>query len=52
MGAFELADYSKGTFALCECMAGLTDSFTLVGGGDSVSAVNKSGYDDYGYRFS
>ncbi len=43
MGAFELDDYNKGTFALCETMA-KTDAFTLVGGGDSVSAVNKSGY--------
>lgn len=49
MGAFELKDYAKGTFALCEVMAGLEDAFTLVGGGDSVSAVNKSGYAE---RFS
>jgi len=48
MGAFELADYAKGTMALCEVIAGL-DAFTLVGGGDSVSAVNKSGFAD---RFS
>lgn len=48
MGAFELADYAKGTFALCEVIAGL-DAFTLVGGGDSVSAANQSGFAD---RFS
>ena len=48
MGAFELSDFSKGTMALCEVIASL-DAFTLVGGGDSVSAVNKSGFAD---RFS
>ena len=45
MGAFELADFSTGTFSLCEVIAGL-DAFTLVGGGDSVSAVNKSGFSE------
>lgn len=45
MGAFENPDYSKGTYGLCEVISGL-DAFTLVGGGDSVSAVNKSGYSD------
>ncbi len=44
MGAFENPDYAKGTFALCEIIAGLQDAFTLVGGGDSVSAANKSGF--------
>lgn len=43
MGLFENKDYSKGTFALCECMAAI-DAYTLVGGGDSVSAAHKSGY--------
>lgn len=43
MGAFENPDYAKGTYGLCETISGL-DAFTLVGGGDSVSAVNKSGY--------
>lgn len=45
MGAFENPEYAKGTFSICETMAGL-DAFTLVGGGDSVSAVNKSGFAD------
>ncbi|MAX66875.1 MAG: phosphoglycerate kinase [Bacteriovoracaceae bacterium] len=42
MGVFENPDYAKGTMSLCETIAGL-DAFSLVGGGDSVSAVNKSG---------
>jgi len=45
MGAFENTDYAAGTYALCETIANL-DAFTLVGGGDSVSAANKSGYAD------
>jgi phosphoglycerate kinase len=44
MGAFENPAYAKGTYGLCETISGLDDAFTLVGGGDSVSAVNKSGY--------
>lgn len=46
MGIFENDDFSKGTFGVCETIAGLDGSFTLVGGGDSVSAANKSGYSD------
>lgn len=43
MGAFENPHYALGTFGICEAIAAL-DAFTLVGGGDSVSAVNKSGH--------
>lgn len=42
MGAFENADYAKGTMSLCETIAN-ADAFTVVGGGDSVSAVKQSG---------
>lgn len=45
MGIFENEDYSKGTFAIAEVLSE-TDAYTLVGGGDSVSAVNKSGLAD------
>lgn len=45
MGLFENSDYANGTMAIAETMAN-TDAFTLVGGGDSVSAVNKSGFAD------
>lgn len=44
MGTFENDDYSKGTFGICETIANLDGAFTLVGGGDSVSAANKSGF--------
>ena len=43
MGLFENADYAKGTMAIAEVMS-CSEAFTLVGGGDSVSAVNKSGF--------
>lgn len=46
MGLFENADYAKGTMSLAEIMSTLEDTFTLVGGGDSVSAVKKSGFAD------
>ncbi len=45
MGLFENADFAKGTMAIAEAVAN-SDSFSLVGGGDSVSAVNKSGFAD------
>lgn len=45
MGVFETPEYAEGTFtvarAVAECMG-----FTLVGGGDSVSAVNQAGVGD------
>ncbi len=43
MGLFEKADFSKGTMAIADYLATLNDCFTLVGGGDSVKAVNQSG---------
>ncbi len=43
MGFFEKEDFSKGTFAIAHLLAELKDCFTLVGGGDSVNAVNQSG---------
>lgn len=45
MGLFENANYAKGTFAIAEMIAN-TDAYTLVGGGDSVSAVQQSGFAD------
>lgn len=42
MGLFENKEFAKGTFGLAKILSELK-AFTLVGGGDSVSAVNKSG---------
>jgi phosphoglycerate kinase len=45
MGCFEMAPFAKGTFAVCEAVAN-ADCISIIGGGDSVSAVNKSGVAD------
>jgi phosphoglycerate kinase len=45
MGCFEMPNFAKGTFGVCEAVAA-SDSVSIIGGGDSVSAVNKSGLAD------
>ncbi|GMA49972.1 phosphoglycerate kinase [Alicyclobacillus contaminans] len=42
MGVFEMAPFAKGTFAIAEAMAEVAGT-TIVGGGDSVAAVEQSG---------
>lgn len=48
MGVFEMQKFQKGTKAVATAIAEATQagSFSLVGGGDSVSAVNKFGFTD------
>lgn len=45
VGVFEMEKFSKGTFSIAEAVAQSTQSgnYSLIGGGDSVSAINKSG---------
>ena len=45
MGVFEMEAFAQGTTAIAQAVADATDqgAFSLVGGGDSVSAVNKNG---------
>ena len=45
MGVFEFDAFSKGTFAIADTLAELTGSgcTTIIGGGDSVAAVEKAG---------
>jgi len=45
MGVFEKPAFSGGTFAIAEALA-KTECVSIIGGGDSVSAVNKSGVAD------
>lgn len=45
MGFFENPDFAKGTLSMATCLANL-DAFTVIGGGDSVSAVKQSGLSD------
>ncbi|CAN8077092.1 unnamed protein product [Agarophyton chilense] len=45
MGVFEMDAFAKGTFAVAETLAELTGEgcITIIGGGDSVAAVEKAG---------
>lgn len=45
MGAFEMAPFAAGTMAIAEVLAH-TPCLSIVGGGDSVSAINQSGLAD------
>lgn len=45
MGVFEMENFAKGTFAIAKAMAE-SKAVTVVGGGDSASAVEQSGYAD------
>ncbi len=46
LGVFEFEKFAKGTMAIANAIAKLPDCTTIIGGGDSVSAVNKSGVAD------
>lgn len=45
MGVFEMEAFAKGTTGIAETLAGLTDKgcVTIIGGGDSVAAVEQAG---------
>lgn len=45
MGVFEMENFKKGTDAIAKAMAE-SNGITIVGGGDSASAVEKAGYAD------
>ncbi|MBC2594200.1 phosphoglycerate kinase [Ruficoccus amylovorans] len=45
MGVFEIKECAKGTFAVAEAVAE-ADAISIIGGGDSVKAIKKSGYGD------
>ncbi len=42
MGCFEMKPFAAGTFGVCQAVAA-SGATSIIGGGDSVSAVNKSG---------
>lgn len=44
-GVFEIEKFAKGTFEVAHILAEI-DAIKIVGGGDSASAIKKSGYED------
>ena len=48
MGVFEMEKFSKGTTAVAKAIADATSkgAYSLIGGGDSVAAINKNGLAD------
>ena len=48
MGVFEMEKFAKGTTAIARTVAKATEkgAFSLIGGGDSVAAINKNGLAD------
>lgn len=45
MGVFEMPNFAKGTNAIAQALAEI-DAVTIIGGGDSVAAVNQAGLGD------
>jgi phosphoglycerate kinase len=46
MGVFEVAPFAKGTFKIAQAVAKNVGAVSIVGGGDSVAAVNAAGLAD------
>ncbi len=48
MGCFEMSNFAQGTLAICKAVAEATEkgAISVIGGGDSVSAVNQSKLSD------
>jgi phosphoglycerate kinase len=46
MGVFEMESFSAGTFAMANVLAKLGEATTIIGGGDSASAVERAGVAD------
>ncbi|KAK7231069.1 phosphoglycerate kinase [Aureococcus anophagefferens] len=46
MGVFEFDAFSKGTFGVADALAANESAITIIGGGDSVAAVEKAGLAD------
>lgn len=46
LGVFEFGAFAEGTNAVARAVADLQGAYTVIGGGDSVSAINKSGQAD------
>ena len=45
MGCFEMPNFAKGTFDVCQAVAD-SNAISIIGGGDSASAIEKAGLED------
>jgi len=45
MGVFEFANFAKGTFGVAQAVAA-SDAISVIGGGESVAAIQQSGLAD------
>jgi phosphoglycerate kinase len=46
MGVFEFPEFAKGTTAIAQVLASLPGAITIIGGGDSVAAIQQAGLAD------
>ncbi len=46
MGVFEFPEFAKGTVAVAQVLASLRGAVTIIGGGDSVAAIQQAGLAD------
>jgi phosphoglycerate kinase len=46
LGVFEIPEYANGTLAISKAVASASHATTIIGGGDSLSAVNQAGVSD------
>jgi phosphoglycerate kinase len=46
LGVFETPEYAQGTFSVARTLASASHATTIVGGGDSIAAVNQAGVAD------
>jgi phosphoglycerate kinase len=46
MGVFEFPEFAKGTIVVAQVLAGLPGATTIIGGGDSVAAIQQAGLAD------
>jgi phosphoglycerate kinase len=47
MGVFEVSPFSRGTFKVARAIADNPGAISIVGGGDSVSAVHAAGVEEH-----
>lgn len=46
VGVFEMSNFAQGTLGICETLASLENTTTIIGGGDSAAAAIQMGFED------